>query len=468
MKALSISNAASLLLVCGCINSCVSFSSFGSISKSGLFARSRVAINTSASQRQCATPLALGLGLGNDQENDNVSGQSPSLTQQLSKGISSVLLASFLLLNINSSSSFTSPFQPPSAQAADGAKIASCLFKKCPAPLAKCVANPKCLANVVCINTCNGKDDEVGCQIKCGDIFENNVVGEFNKCALSDMNCVPQKPDDNSYPVPKPGLLVPKFDTSLFNGRWYITAGQNKLFDVFPCQVHFFTNPEPGKFFGKLNWRIEEPDGEFFSRDAVQRFVQDPKQPGHLINHDNEFLHYEDDWYVLDYEPDNSKDGTPAFALIYYRGSNDAWIGYGGAVVYTREAKLPPSLLPRLREGVKKVGYDFDKDFDITDNTCKVLSGDETILLREKFAGKVALQTEEQLQAQAVRVRGNSVNTLKAQKIYVEGGIEKAEKAAGDFIQRTEAFEKEMIEGKLLKNAEAFEKEIIEGKLLKK
>lgn len=446
MKKLSISNVASLLLVYGCINTCVSFSSFGSISRSDLFLRSRVAIYTSAFQRQRATPLAL--GLGNDQENDNVSGHLLTPMQQLSKGISSVLLASFLLLNINSfPSSLTSPlFQPPSAQAADGAAIASCLFKKCPAALAKCVANPKCLANVVCINTCNGKEDEVGCQIGCGDIFENDVVGEFNKCALSDMNCVPQKPDDNSYPVPKPELLVPKFDTSLFNGRWYITAGQNKLFDIFPCQVHFFTEPEPGTFLGKLNWRIEEPDGEFFTRDAVQRFVQDPKQPGHLINHGNEYLHYEDDWYVLDYEPDNSKDGTPAFALIYYRGSNDAWIGYGGAVVYTREAKLPPSLLPRLRESAKKVGYDFDKDFEVTDNTCKVLSGEETILLREKFAGKVALQTEEQLQAQAVRVRGNSVNGIKAQAIYVEGGVEKVEKATSDFFARTADFEKELID----------------------
>ena len=113
------------------------------------------------------------------------------------------------------------------------------------------------------------------------------------------MDCVPTKPDDGSYPVPPPEVVVPKFDTKIWNGRWYITAGQNELFDIFPCQVHFFTETEPGKFFGKLNWRIEEPDGEFFTRDALQRFVQDPKQPGHLINHDNEYLHYEDDWWII-------------------------------------------------------------------------------------------------------------------------------------------------------------------------
>jgi violaxanthin de-epoxidase len=144
------------------------------------------------------------------------------------------------------------------------------------------------LANVICINTCNGRPDEIDCQIKCGDLFDNAAVAEFNCCAVSDMDCVKQKPDDGSYPVPKPDVPVPRFSTKLWNGRWYITAGQNPLFDTFPCQVHFFTETEPGRFVGKLNWRITEPDGEFFTRDAIQTFVQDKDQPAHLINHDNE------------------------------------------------------------------------------------------------------------------------------------------------------------------------------------
>lgn len=381
------------------------------------------------------------------------------ITKHISKGISTFILASTLLLNINSPLAQTGPssfFQPPSANAADGAAIAGCLFKKCQVPLLKCIANPKCLANVICINTCNNVPDETGCQIKCGDIFENPVVGEFNKCAVSDMTCVPQKQDDGSYPVPTADKMVDKFDTSLFNGRWYITAGQNKLFDIFPCQVHFFTETAPGKFFGKLNWRIQEPDGEFFTRDALQRFVQDPKQPGHLINHDNEYLHYEDDWYVLDYEPDNNPSGTPPFALIYYRGSNDAWIGYGGAVVYTRDSHLPDSLIPRLREGVKKVNFDFDKDFEISDNTCKAIDNGDTFLLREQFAGKVALQTEEQLQQQAVRVRGNAVNAAKAQSLFINNEMNQVEKAFEELKNKAEDFEKEMV-----KDAEMIEKELV-------
>jgi len=358
----------------------------------------------------------------------------------------------------------TTTGSPLPAQAADSVKIASCLFKKCQLPLAKCILNPKCMANVICINTCNGREDEIGCQIKCGDLWENDAVGQFNKCAVSDMECVPKKEDDGSYPVPDPKNLVQSFKTSLWNGRWYITAGQNELFDIFPCQVHFFTETKPGTFFGKLNWRIEEPDGEFFNRDAVQQFVQDPAQPGHLINHDNEYLHYQDDWYIIDYEYDDNKDGIPPFAFVYYRGSNDAWDGYGGAVVYTRAAKLPEELIPRLRKAAEKVNFNFDKDFSVTDNTCKTQDAQEKTLLREKFAGKVVLQSEQQVQAAAVRVRGNAANGVKAQQMFLKQEVGEAEDAFKKLTAKTKEFEQEVID-----EAKFLEKEIIdETKVLEK
>jgi len=356
---------------------------------------------------------------------------------------------------------FTESMTVPSAHAADGKAIGLCLLDKCRVPLAKCITNPNCLANVICINTCNGKADEEGCQVECGNTFENDVVGEFNKCAVSDMTCVPQKQDDGSYPVPNKSQLVQSFNTNLWNGKWYITAGQNKLFDIFDCQVHFFTETEPGKFFGKLNWRIEEPDGEFFTRDAVQEFKQDPTNPAHLRNDGNEYLHYEDDWYIVDYAADNNKEGVPPFAFVYYRGSNDAWVGYGGAVVYTREAKLPESLKPRLREAAKKINnWDFDRDFNVNDNTCKVLDKGEQVLLREKFAGKIVIQTEKQLQQQAVLARTAAKNEV--------GTIEKsAEKAVKRIEDGALKFEKELIkdvggvEKEIVKDVVKVEKEII-------
>jgi violaxanthin de-epoxidase len=332
---------------------------------------------------------------------------------------------------------------PTPAMASDSGAIVSCLFSKCQLPLAKCIANPKCLANVICINTCNDKEDEIGCQIKCGDYFDNEVVGEFNKCVVSDMGCVQQKPDDGKYPVPAPSKLVSEYNTNMWNGKWYITAGQNPLFDIFPCQVHFFTETSPGTFYGKLNWRVEEPDGEFFTRDALQQFIQDPKQPGHLINHDNEFLHYKDDWYIVDFEYDDNKKGVPPFAFVYYRGSNDAWDGYGGVFVYTREPKLPESLIPRMRIAAQKVGFDWDKDFTVTDNTCPTMDKGDAVVLRQKFAGKVLLQSEELARAQATQVRGNALNSLKAQKVFFSQEGPAAQKAYQELQQGVQQFEKE-------------------------
>lgn len=164
-----------------------------------------------------------------DEGNIN-SDRSKSTASDLFHRIKTSAAASVLAVGIATATLTTTPL--PSLAATDSGSIVSCLFSKCQLPLLKCIANPKCLANVVCINTCTGRDDEIGCQIKCGDLFENEVVGEFNKCVVSDMGCVPQQKDEGLYPEPDPSVLVPKFDTKLWNGRWYITAGQNPLFDI--------------------------------------------------------------------------------------------------------------------------------------------------------------------------------------------------------------------------------------------
>lgn len=102
---------------------------------------------------------------------------------------------------------------------------------------------------------------------------------------------MPQKVDEGLYPIPPDCSLDTKFDLSMFQGRWYITAGLNPLFDVFPCQEHYFASTEPGKVFGKINWRIPTSDGDFLERSTMQRFVQDPSNPAILYNHGNEYLH---------------------------------------------------------------------------------------------------------------------------------------------------------------------------------
>lgn len=193
------------------------------------------------------------------------------------------------------------------------------------------MGNPSCAANVACLQTCNNRPDETECQvisrvgyvleestlllggnsfgseqfhcpfvlqIRCGDIFENNVVDEFNECAVSRKKCVPQKSDVGEFPVPDPNTTVGNFNMKDFSGTWFITSGLNPTFDAFDCQRHEF-HIESDRLVGNLSWRIRTPDGGFINRSAIQRFVQDTSHPGILYNHDNEYLHYQDDWYLF-------------------------------------------------------------------------------------------------------------------------------------------------------------------------
>lgn len=71
---------------------------------------------------------------------------------------------------------------PPAAIAkTDGAAIGKCLLKNCQKPLARCITDPTCAANLLCIQTCTGSADEGDCQIRCGDAFSNDVVADFTK-----------------------------------------------------------------------------------------------------------------------------------------------------------------------------------------------------------------------------------------------------------------------------------------------
>ncbi|EFJ12748.1 hypothetical protein SELMODRAFT_123552, partial [Selaginella moellendorffii] len=182
---------------------------------------------------------------------------------------------------------------------------------------------------------------------------------------LSKKKCIPQSANDGTYPVPD-CALVEKFNTQDFTGTWYITSGLNPLFDLYDCQVHEFS-ASPNKLTGKLTWRVTTPDGGFITRDATQNFVQkNPKRPGVLSNHDNEYLNYREDWFIVSARLNKQPDD---YIFVYYTGSNDAWDGYGGAVVYTRSSSLPKSIVPELRLAAAKVGLDFD-NFKTTDNSC--------------------------------------------------------------------------------------------------
>jgi len=115
----------------------------------------------------------------------------------------------------------------------------------------------------------------------------------------------------------------------------------------------------------------------------------------------NIFLIYR---YIISSKVENKDDD---YILVYYRGRNDAWDGYGGSVLYTRSKTVPETIIPELERAAKSVGRDFST-FIRTDNTCgpepplveriekTVEEGEKTIIREVKeIEGEIEEEVEE-------------------------------------------------------------------------
>jgi len=336
---------------------------------------------------------------------------------------------------------------PPDALAMDGRAVSAgkCLLQSCQLELAGCLADEKCAESLVCLNACFGRPDEGDCQIKCGDLYSSPAVQTFNTCAISKNDCVKQKKDTGEYPVPAFDAMAEGFSPSVFGdkSRWYIVAGLNKDFDIFDCQEHFFSVPDEEHMYVKVNWRVNRSNGQFYERGDVQTFYTDENSKAVLHNNGNEYLHYQDDWYIPGY-----KEGE--YVFVYYRGTNDAWDGYGGAVVYSTKPALDLAYVPELEALSAKVGVKWS-DFSVTDNSCKpapplrlarpgdldTLADDALVIEKDieglgGFVGKEVTLLESELERDveaAERVVGGGIvyeaNAFKDEVRYVERILEK-------------------------------------------
>ena len=79
-------------------------------------------------------------------------------------------------------------------------------------------------------------------QIRCGDLYASPAVEEFTKCAVSEKGCVPQRKDNNEYPIPPDRDLVKNFDLRQFQ------VAQSQIFAVSRCSLK--ANLPCGKFCG--------------------------------------------------------------------------------------------------------------------------------------------------------------------------------------------------------------------------
>jgi len=145
--------------------------------------------------------------------------------------------------------------------------------------------------------------------------------------------------------------------------------------------------------------------------------------------------------------------------LVYYRGKNDAWDGYGGAVLYTRARVASQSVTDRAAAATQRAGIDF-RSFQRADNTCSELKDSQRTAMREKYAKSVLLTAEKELQEEATNLR-NSASTI-VSKDYrdVERATGALEKYVADF-ERTVADDAVKLEKLLEADIVAAEKELL-------
>jgi len=252
----------------------------------------------------------------------------------------------------------------------------TCVIAHCGVQLAECFADSVCRSWQLCILGCGTSNTSLPCQIRCADLHKptdstSAIIDKFSECVFPEHHCVPPsqgqcKPPANVASLP--AFLVESFAPEA-NTTWYITRGDNPMFDCFDCQVHHFTidpaDPAGKILHGALAYSVRKdlhcspPDCDYLQREVFQSWSVDLSNTAHLINHNNTLaeLHYADDWYVL-----ASKPGS--YILVYYCGCNDASCGYGGAVLYTRKPRydLPAEDVAVLKSAIKAAGVEFTLD----------------------------------------------------------------------------------------------------------
>jgi violaxanthin de-epoxidase len=146
--------------------------------------------------------------------------------------------------------------------------------------------------------------------------------------------------------------------------------------------------------------------------------------------------------------------------LVYYRGRNDAWDGYGGAVLYTRTPNYSASVKERATAACDKAGLGFKfADLKAPDNSCSAESASERLLLREKYASKVLLTGERALQEEVTQVRRAAASTIQGDVKVAAKAAKKLEKLVADF-EATAAADARALEKEIVKDVVNIEKEV--------
>ena len=131
----------------------------------------------------------------------------------------------------------------------NGTNPGVCVVEHCGGVLLACEIDAVCRTWSGCNQHCGLGNNALGCQIRCGDLYNpggnaSDFIEAFSVCAISEHHCVPQS--QMRCPVPANAAAMADFNLDAFVSsasaptnqptNWYITRGLNPLFDCFDCE----------------------------------------------------------------------------------------------------------------------------------------------------------------------------------------------------------------------------------------
>lgn len=102
--------------------------------------------------------------------------------------------------------------------------------------------------------------------------------------------------------------------------------------------------------------------------------------------------------------------------------------------MYTRTPYATRKVVERATRACERTGLFKYSDFKVPDNSCPAQArGTQALLLREKYATKIFLTAERELQEEATTIRKNAVQTFTTDVQEVVQATAKLEKAIEDY-----------------------------------
>jgi violaxanthin de-epoxidase len=144
--------------------------------------------------------------------------------------------------------------------------------------------------------------------------------------------------------------------------------------------------------------------------------------------------------YIISSKVENKPDD---YIFVYYRGRNDAWDGYGGAVLYTRSRTVPTAIIPELERAAMSINRDFSQ-FIRTDNTC----GPEPPLVER--IEKTVEEGEKSIVREVEEIEGEVVQLEKTEFTLFQRlteGLQEVERDAENFLKGLSKEEMEVLDG---------------------